>query len=175
MFGRASRRPQDYTTYEEDWRWQRYLYCAYLLAAGPNTRWKQHAGFLVSPHGGRAGGLDLYSDAQHDLGPALGDYAVENGVYRRAFKGGLILVAPSESRGSRGVQVGQLFTPEGARVSGKIRVAPGEGHLLLKRRPTPPPALLRRFEPASDPLWRWSAFQQESSRWYLHLKNTARR
>jgi Hypothetical glycosyl hydrolase family 15 len=172
VFGRASRRPEDYSTYEEDWRWQRYLYCSYLLAAGPNTRWKQLAGFLVSPPGGRAGGLDLYSDARHDLGPALGDYTIENGVYRRAFKNGLILVVPAESGRSRGVQVGQMFTPEGARVSGRIVVAPGEGHLLLKRRPVPPPALLRRFEPASDPLWRWSAFQQDSNRWYLHLENT---
>jgi len=97
VYGRASRNEDAYTTYEEDWRWQRYLYCAYLLRAGANTRWKQHAGFLTSPSGGRASGLEVHSDALHDLGAARGDYRVAGGCYRRAFERGLVLVVPSES------------------------------------------------------------------------------
>ena len=173
VFGRASRSPQAYSTYEEDWEWQRYLYCAYLLAAGPNTRWKQHAGFLASPNSGRAGGLDVYGDALHDLGPALGDYTVEDGIYRRAFEYGLVLVSPSESRRPQSVQIGRpMFTPEGTLVSRRITLAPGEGHLLLRRRPAPPPALVRQFGPKTDPLWRWSALREESSSWHLHLDRT---
>ena len=136
VFGRGPRGSARYTTYEEDWLWQRYLYCAYLLAAGPNTRWKQHAGFLASPPGGRAGGLDVYTDALHDIGSARGDYALDDGVYRRAFERGVVLVLPAESRRPKAVSIGRpMFTPEGASVSGRITIRPGEGHLLLRRRP----------------------------------------
>ena len=116
VFGRASRNETPYTTYDEDWRWQRYLYCAYLLAAEANTRWKQHAGFLTSPSGGRAGGLEVYSDALHNLGRALGTYTVEDGCYRRAFERGLVLIVPSESRRPTTVSIARpMFTPEGTR------------------------------------------------------------
>lgn len=170
VFGRASRRPQDYTTYDEDWLWQRYLYCAYLVAAGPNARWKQHAGFLASPNGGRAGGLDVYSDGLHDLGSARGDFTVEGSCYRRAFEKGLVLVVPSEAPGPETVRINRtMFTLDGAVFSGQITVAPGEGQVLLHRRPTPPPALIRQFDPGLDPLWRWSELREESGAWYLHL------
>jgi len=65
-----------------------------------------------------------------------------------------------------------MYTPEGTRVLGRVTVAPGEGQLLLQRRPARPPALSREFAPKSDPLWRWSALRQESSAWYLHLDDT---
>jgi hypothetical protein len=126
VYGRASRNEEPYTTYEEDWRWQRYLYCAYLLRAGANTRWKQHAGFLASPSGGRAGGLEVYSDALHDLGAALGDSRVDGGCYRRAFQRGLVLVVPSESQGPCSVLIEEsMYTSEGARVFGNLIVTPG--------------------------------------------------
>jgi hypothetical protein len=170
VFGRASRRPQPYTTYDEDWSWQRYLYCAYLLAAGPNTRWKHHAGFLASPHSGRAGGLDVYADALQDLGSARGDYTVAGGCYRRSFKRGLVLIVPAETPESKTVQIDRpMFTLDGVRVSGKVTVAPGEGQVLLHRRPAPPQTLVRRFGAGRDPLWRWSALRGESGAWYLHL------
>jgi hypothetical protein len=173
VFGRASRRLQPYTMYDEDWLWQRYLYCAYLLAAGPNTRWKHHAGFLASPNSGRAGGLDVYADALHDLGSARGDYTVEGGCYRRAFKRGLVLIVPAETAEPKTVQIDRpLFTPDGARVSGEVTVAPGEGRVLLHRRPEPPQALIRQFDPRRDPLWRWSALRKESGVWHLHLDGT---
>jgi hypothetical protein len=174
VFGRASRRPQPYTTYDEDWLWQRYLYCAYLLAAGPNTRWKQHAGFLASPNSGRAGGLDVYADALHDMGSALGKYTVEGGCYRRAFERGLVLVVPAEAPGPVTVWINRpTFTLDGARVfAGQFTVAPGEGHVLLQRRPAPPAALIRQFDTWLDPLWRWSALREESGASYLHLDET---
>ena len=173
VFGRASRSRRPYTTYDEDWLWQRYLYCAYLLTAGPNTRWKHHAGFLASPNGGRAGGLDVYADALHDLGSARGDYTVEGGCYRRAFERGLVLVNPAEAREPMIVSIDRpMFTLDRARVSGKVSLAPGEGHVLLRRRPAPPPALIRRFDPGLDPHWRWSALRGESGASYLHLDET---
>jgi hypothetical protein len=173
VFGRASRNDEPYTTYDQDWQWQRYLYCAYLLAVGANTRWKQHAGFLTSPFGGRASGLEVYADALHDLGSSLGNYTVEDGCYRRAFERGLVLVVPSESRRPTTVLIGRpMYTPEGARLS-KLTIAPGEGHLLLQRLPARPRALSREFNPRTNPLWRWSALRQESSAWYLHLDTTS--
>jgi hypothetical protein len=173
VYGRASRNKVPYTTYDQDWQWQRYLYCAYLLAVGANTRWKQHAGFLTSPFGGRAGGLEVYSDALHDLGSALGIYTEEDGCYRRAFERGLILVVPSESRRPATVSIPRpMFTPDGARVVGELAVAPGEGHLLLRTQPLRPRALIREFNPRTDPLWRWSALRQESNVWHLHLDRT---
>ena len=173
VYGRASRNRTPYTTYDQDWQWQRYLYCAYLLGAGHNTRWKQHAGFLTSPFGGRANGLEVYADALHDLGTPLGDYTVEDGCYRRAFERGLVLVVPSESRRRTTVLIGRpMFTPEGTRVTGKLTVAPGEGHLLLQRPPVRPSALSREFNPRANPRWRWSSLRQESSGWYLHVDRT---
>jgi hypothetical protein len=173
VFGRASRNRETYTTYDQDWQWQRYLHCAYLLAAGANTRWKQHAGFLTSPFGGRAGGLDVYADALHDLGSPLGNYTVEEGCYRRAFERGLVLVVPFESHRPAAVSLARpMFTPEGTRVIGRVTVAPGEGRLLLRRQPAGPPVLSRQFNPRSNPLWRWSALRRESGAWYLHLDPT---
>jgi Hypothetical glycosyl hydrolase family 15 len=170
VFGRASRRRRPYTTYDEDWLWQRYLYCAYLLTAGPNTRWKHHAGFLASPNGGRAGGLDVYTDALHDLGSALGNYTVEGGCYRRAFERGLVLVVPGEAREPTTVSIDRpMFTLDGAPVSGEVSLAPGEGQVLLRRRPAHPQALIRRFDSGLDPLWRWSVLREESGS-YLHLE-----
>src|SRR5262245_57924856 len=148
VFGRPRRSLQPYTTYDQDWRWQRYLYCAYLLATGANTRWKQHAGFLTSPSDGRAGGLEVYADALHDLGPALGNYRFEDGCYRRVFKQGLVLVVPAEAHRPIVVSLGKpLYTPEGTLVHGKVTVAPGEGRLLLLRRPGRPRSLSREFAP----------------------------
>lgn len=174
VFGRASRRPTPYTTYDQDWLWQRYLYCAYLLAAGPNTRWKHHAGFLASPNSGRAGGLDVYADALHDLGSPLGDYTVEGGCYRRAFERGLVLIVPAETPKPQSVWINRpMFTLDGAWVfAGRVTIAPGEGHVLLYRRPAPPQALIRQFDLGFDPLWRWSELQQVGWTSYLHLDAT---
>jgi hypothetical protein len=173
VYGRASRNAEPYTTYDQDWRWQRYLYCAYLLVAGANTRWKQHAGFLTSPFGGRASGLEVYADALHELGSALGHYTVENGCYRRAFERGLVLVMPAESRLPITVWIGRsMYTPERAAVS-ELTIAPGEGHLLLNGLPARPPALSRTFSAKTNPLWRWSALRQESNAWHLHLDATS--
>lgn len=175
VFGRASRRPRAYTTYDEDWRWQRYLYCAYRLAAGTNTRWKQHAGFRAVPNSGRAGGLDVYADALHDIGSARGDYTVEGGCYRRAFERGLVLVVPAEAPKPATIRVNRpMYTLDGARVlpGQRVRVAPGEGQVLLHRRPDPVPPLIREFDAGLDPLWRWSALREESGARYLHLDKT---
>ncbi|MDD5319525.1 MAG: putative glycoside hydrolase [Methylococcales bacterium] len=175
VFGRAPRNPQPYTTYDEDWLWQRYLYCAYLLAAGAHTRWKHHAGFLASPNSGRAGGLDVYADTLHDLGSARGGYTVEGGCYRRAFERSLVLVVPAEAPRPVKVPVNRpMFTLEGERVfAGQpVIVAPGEGQILLHRRPGPLPALIRQFDAGLDPLWRWSALREDFGASYLHLDET---
>jgi Hypothetical glycosyl hydrolase family 15 len=173
VFGRASREDEAYATYDEDWEWQRYLYCAYLLAMGPNTRWKQHAGFLTSPFGGRAGGLEVYADALHDLGAPLGDYTMQAGCYRRAFQRGLVLVVPAESSAPVNVSIAQpMYTPEGASVAGSVTVAPRQGVLLLQSHPPPPAVLGRHFGPWSNPLWGSSSLEREADFWYLHVDRT---
>jgi hypothetical protein len=175
VFGRASREQEEeaYATYDEDWEWQRYLYCAYLLAIGPNTRWKQHAGFLTSPFGGRAGGLEVYADALHDLGELLGDYTVQAGCYRRDFQRGQVLVVPAESPAPVNVSIAQpMYTPEGASVADNVTVAPRQGALLLQSPPARPPVLNRQFGPWSNPLWGSSSLQREGDFWYLHVDRT---
>jgi hypothetical protein len=175
VFGRASRRPRPYTTYDEDWRWQRYLYCAHLLAAGKNTRWKHHAGFRAVPNSGRAGGLDVYADTLHDIGLGRGDYTVEGGCYQRAFERGLVLVVPAEAPRPARIRLNRpMFTLEGARILAgeRVSVTPGEGQVLLHRRPGPAPPLIRQFDAGLDPLWRWSALREESGVRYLHLDET---
>ena len=126
------------------------------------------------PNSGRAGGLDVYADALHDLGSALGEYTVEGGCYRRAFERGLVLVVPAEAPGPVTVWINRpTFTLDGARIlAGQFTVAPGEGHVLLQRRPAPPAALVREFDTGLDPLWRWSALREESGVSYLHLDET---
>jgi hypothetical protein len=175
VFGRASRRTRPYTTYDEDWRWQRYLYCAHLLAAGKNTRWKHHAGFRAVPNGGRAGGLDVYADTLHDIGLARGDYTIEGGCYQRAFERALVLVVPAEAPKPARIRLSRpMFTLDGARILAgeRVSVAPGEGQVLLHRRPGPAPPLIRQFDAGLDPLWRWSALRDESGVRYLHLEET---
>jgi hypothetical protein len=131
VFGRG---PWIYTDYQEDYLWQRYLYCAFLLAKKKNTLFKYHASFQVPAHAGRSGGLDVYADWQIDLGEPEGSYQVKNGLYIRKFKKGLVVVAPDESEGGKLTLDTPVYTPEGKQIRGKVELSAGEGKLLLKKR-----------------------------------------
>ncbi len=128
VYGRA---PWHYTDYEQDYRWQRYLYCAYLLAAGPNSHFKYHASFQYPPHAGRTGGLDYFSDWDVDLGKALTSFERSGEVYLRRFTRGIVLLVPHDGSPSRYHLEKPFYTPEGNQVEGDLALRPGEGVFLL--------------------------------------------
>jgi len=130
-FGRG---PWRYTDYAADYRWQRYLYAAFLLAARPQDLFKYHASFQVPAHNGRAGGIDVYADWALRLGEPAGPATVEDGVWRRTFANGLVAVAPDDGRGGRVALTRAYFTPEGAEVRGELALPAGQARILLTRR-----------------------------------------
>jgi hypothetical protein len=77
-FGRGS---WTYSDYADDFARQRYMYCAYLLGARPNTYYKYHATFQVDTPAGRTGGLAVYSDWSANLGTPVQAYAQGYGLY----------------------------------------------------------------------------------------------
>jgi hypothetical protein len=132
VFGRG---PWDYVDYRQDYLWQRYLFCSYLLGAGAKTFFKYHSSFQVPAHEGRSGGVDLYADWDIDLGKAHTTFSQHDGLYTRDFENGVVLVLPQgvEPRTySFGVE---RFTLEGESVKGHVKVSPGQGIILFKERP----------------------------------------
>jgi hypothetical protein len=172
VFGRG---PWRYTNYWEDYLWQRYLYCSYLLAAGPNTLFKYHASFQVLLLAGRSGGLDTYEDWQEDLGAALGPYHQDGGLYWRRFTKGLVLVAPHDGQGKSYSLTDTMYTPEGERLEGTITIAAGQGLLLHAKAPEVEKPIWLDFESSQPPeaSWRWAEIRTEGgSGHFLHLDRT---
>jgi len=155
FFGRG---PWRYTNYVEDYRWQRYLYASYLLAARPRDLFKFHASFQVPAHEGRAGGLDRYADWKLALGEARVDGALgSNGLWRRDFDAGIVFVAPDDGRGGKATWSGVMYTPEGESLQNQVDLKPGTGLILLRR---PPAVMVRADRVVIDPEtmagWKWS-------------------
>lgn len=133
VFGRGSRQ---YDGYAEDYSRQRYLYCAYLLAARRNTYFKYHATFQSGVPEGRSGGMSIYADWSENLGAPSGPYAVAGSIYSRQFAHGLVIVAPDDSNGGSYALPRAMYTPEGDAVSGSVALRPGQGLLLLDAKPS---------------------------------------
>ena len=131
VFGRG---PWRYTDYAADYLWQRYLYASFLLAARPQDLFKYHASFQVPAHNGRAGGMDLYADGELQLGEPVGAATEEDGLYKRSFARGMVVVAPDDGRGGRLTLPRPLYTPEGAELRGEVSLAAGQALILLARR-----------------------------------------
>lgn len=132
LFGRG---PNSYQDYREDYLWQRYLYCSYLLASGPNILFKYHASFQIPAHAGRSGGLDIYRDWLVDLGSAIAPYEKKEGLYLRRFTKGIVLVVPHDGRQVKYLLSDPMFSPEGKKFEGTITIEPGHGMILLRRKP----------------------------------------
>jgi len=132
VYGRA---PWSYTDYEEDCRWQRYLYASYLLGRGPNTLFKYHASFHVPPHAGRTGGIDMFADWDLDLGKPLAAYEYSGSIYSRRFEKGLVLVALHDGEGGSYFLPKPMYDPEGIPHQGLLAVRPGQGWILLALKP----------------------------------------
>ncbi|MGO9566178.1 MAG: putative glycoside hydrolase [Desulfomonilaceae bacterium] len=128
VFGRG---PWKYNDYDEDYLWQRYLFCSYLLLATPNTMFKYHSTFQVPNTAGRSGGLDYYADWDIDLGEPMGPYGIKDGVYYRKFSKGLVLVAPHDGPTCHFDVSETKWTPEGLPQRGQIEFSPGRGVILL--------------------------------------------
>lgn len=125
-----------YTDYMEDYNWQRYLYCAYLLAKRPGTYFKYHASFQIPAHAGRAGGLDTYVDWRMELGEPIGSYQESDGLYTRIFSGGMVVVAPDDGPSKSFNLASGFYNPEGELLKGDVELRPGEGLLLLRGMPS---------------------------------------
>lgn len=128
VFGRS---PLVYTSYDEDYARQRYLYCAYLLGARSNTYFKYHATFRTDVRVGRTGSLSLYSDSMVNLGAPAKAYAVDGGLYSRTFAHGMVVVAPDDGRGGSFALPHAMYSPEGDKLEGRVSLKPGQGLLLL--------------------------------------------
>lgn len=129
VFGRGSWQYQDYAN---DYLWQRYLYCSYLLAAHANTYFSYNSTFRLPSRAGRTGGLTIYADWLIDLGAPKGKFEVTGGLYIREFTKGIVLVAPDDGAGGSRLLTGTLYSPEGRAISGRVMLGPGEAMLLKK-------------------------------------------
>lgn len=173
VYGRG---PWHYTDYETDYHWQRYLYAAYLLAAGTNTYFKYHASFLVSAPAGRAGALDTYADWKLPLGAPRGEYSLRDGLYTRAFEHGLVLVAPDDGEGGTFSLDKTLYSSEGEKRSGKLKLSPGTGMILLANPPPPLPknrAFALKILGGDWPAARWIAEGENATYLSLDALDTA--
>lgn len=170
VFGRG---PWRYTDYREDYLWQRYLYCTYLLGAASNTLFKYHASFQIPAHAGRSGGLDVYRDWDLDLGNSLSSYQQHDGVYLRPFSKALVLVVPHDSTEKKYSLPHPMYTPEGERVEGTIVIRPGQGLLLLANAPQLPESVQVDFESSQTfNSWQWAEIRSKAGKQFLHLNRT---
>lgn len=169
VFGRA---PWSYTDYASDFRWQRYLHASFLLASRPVDFFKYHATFQVPTVFGRTGGMEYFGEWGLDFGKPESAYQVTRGIYWRQFARGLVAVAPDDGPGGMIVLPGTLYTPEGEKRAGRLRLAPGEGALLLRE----PPREVRRANVRIDAkvasTWGWkrAAMEQVNGKDYLQVQ-----
>lgn len=126
-----ARGPWSYTDYAQDYRWQRYLYGAYLLAARGKDMFKYHATFQVPTLKGRAGGIDYYADWDMKLGAASGPSRKQGSVWVREFEHAFVAVAPDDGPGGTATLPKPMYTPEGQRIEGAIQLRSGESVIVV--------------------------------------------
>ncbi len=137
VFGRGA---WTYDDYVDDYLWQRYLYCSYLLGARDNTYFKYHSTAQGDTTHGRTGGISVYADWGFNLGAPVGPYKVASGIYSRAFAKGLVIVASDEGKGGTYSLKSAMYSPEGEKYQGSIGLKPSQGLLLLTDKPVQPDA-----------------------------------
>lgn len=162
----------NYTDYQKNYLWQRYLYSCYLLSAGNNTYFKYIDTFRVPTLGGRSGGIDYYADWNIKLGTPLGNYQQINGLYLRQFENGLIAVAPHDGNGGKYSIPKTMYDPEGKQYSGTIDVLPGTGLILLNLRNKANSEFSQNFESSENLLqsWKGASIEREKERNNKFLK-----
>ncbi len=167
VYGRGS---WQYTDYESDYQWQRYLYAAYLLASRANTGFKYHASFQALAHTGRSGGLNTYADWKLPLGSATSDYRLRHGIYSRRFARGLVVVSPDDGKGGSFKLDKPMYSPEGEQRDGTLTLPPGTGLILLDRPPQSPP---EGRAVALEPLGEWRAAEWTAAKDGTHYLSLA--
>jgi hypothetical protein len=168
VFGRA---PKTYSDYEEDYQWQRYLYAAYLLGAGPNTLFHYSASFQMPERGGRSGGVDSYADWGLELGPAMGAFHEVNGVYSRVFANGLVALVASDAAPGNFNILRRMYSPEGRVMQGTVQIQPGRAIVLLDVAPRRDSSVRVNLATVGSS-WRWASVAPEGHDDVLHLGRT---
>lgn len=126
VFGRGH---WSYTGYKQDYLWQRYLLCAYLLVARDGTLFRYASSFQSQPRG-RSGPFTLYEDLVRKLGPPLAPYQVTAGLYSREYADGLVLFVP-KGGSSRAFKLSHvMYDATGRTLNGTVNVKSGEGLIL---------------------------------------------
>ncbi len=101
-----------------------YGYATALLAG---------AGHTVYGMGDRSS-KNWFSQYSYDLGDPVGSYSIDaNGVYRRTFSNGLVLVNPTTS--PQGVDFGATYSGSGLTDAASVTMAPQSGLILVKNDP----------------------------------------
>lgn len=155
FFGRG---PWRYSDYTEDFRWQRYLYASFLLAARQRDMFKYHSSFQVPAHEGRTGGLDRFADWNLELGAPRGAASGRDGLWVREFAAGLVAVAPDDGSGGTLRLPRAMYTPEGAKLEGSVKLEPGTAQILLDTvRPETQRPSRRVIAAATMGGWGWKA------------------
>jgi hypothetical protein len=170
FFGRGS---WQYSDYVDDYRWQRYLFASFLLAARELDLFKYHSSFQIPAHEGRSGGMDRYADWSVRLGKAKGTMTLHDGLFVREFASGLVAVAPDDGPGAALRLTRPRFTPEGARLEGTVRLPAGTGLVLLDQSPDSAQRPARRVISATDMAgWKWpnAALMTRSGAPWLELQ-----
>lgn len=153
VFGRGA---TAYSSYDFDYLWQRYLYAAYLMVAGPNTGFRYLSTFQAQSSG-RANIFTLYHDAAVKIGTPQARYQLTGDLYSRKFSNGLALLVPNGGKSQSYMLTQTLYRPDGSSVSGRVNLLPGTGLVLFNTRPASKPFTLsfsatqpKAFEPAAD-------------------------
>jgi len=168
FFGRG---PWQYSNYEDDYRWQRYLFASFLLGKREFDYFKYHASFQVPPHKGRTGGLDVYADWNMNLGAALYPFVVDKGLYKRDFLHGLVVVSPDDGYGGKIRLIDKKFDSEGNEVTGEVFLAPGESLILFNEHPKDSIKPVSQVYTASNlASWGWFGAKLVETKMGEHLK-----
>ena len=179
VFGRS---PYGYRSYRQDYRHQRATYAAYLLMSGPRTMFKYNATFLAAnglsegvdhrTYAARSGGLDVYRDWQIPLGQPRGRFGSRHGVLVREFEAGIAAVNPPGGP-TRMLRLRRpVFTPEGRRLAGHLRMAPGDVLIATSTPPAPPSPARLDFErpPPPDVVTLGALLVREAGNGFLRLR-----
>lgn len=131
VFGRGA---TSYTSYREDFHWERYLYAAYLMAADRNTSFRYASSFqVVAP--GRANPFVIYQNMATRLGLPNGPYHVKGDLYYRKFTKGIALLVPAKARPAKFSLPTAMYSSDRKLYKGDVMIGSGTGLVLFKAQP----------------------------------------
>ena len=144
-----------YVFYKDEKKWERYLFGCFLLGANNKSgfNFRSSQGYPLKS-AGRFGEFDVHTDYIYNrLGNATTHFSVlNNGLYKRNFKNGFVLLAPTEPAKQYHYKLNQVYYDnEGNAYSGTITLHPGEAYILYKvKQPDLPCSFEINFEDSSS-------------------------